>query len=386
MNIKSLILGSAAAIVAAGAAQAADLPVAEPVDYVKVCDAYGAGYFFIPGTDTCLKINGEVAFFVGSHGFGGEDEIGNVKREEDLLDMYVETNITFTARQETEYGTLSAVLEMDDADNGDEDGSVLGGGTAFDKAWLSLNGFYAGVTDSIIDFNAGTTGFDDFAFGQGDVVAIGYAMPVGNGVTITVAAEDYAGNANANINGAAPAAGISMPSFAATVGVDQAWGSIVVGGSVFQVRYPNAAFDTDLGYSVGGKATVDIAEGLSVGVAGGYSRGSNMYLPKFTTALSAPSAFDGTLMANWTVSAGLEYSFADNVTFALDGGYEKWIDKTVTNFDTSHWGVAAQIDYEVVDNLNVIGLVGYQKTDYSSASGVKDWDDVRARLKIIRTF
>ena len=69
MNIKSLILGSAAALVAGGAAQAADLPVAEPVDYVKVCDAYGAGYFFIPGTDTCLKISGKVEFGIESGKF-----------------------------------------------------------------------------------------------------------------------------------------------------------------------------------------------------------------------------------------------------------------------------------------------------------------------------
>jgi hypothetical protein len=25
---------------------------------VRVCTAYGAGYFYIPGTDTCLKVGG----------------------------------------------------------------------------------------------------------------------------------------------------------------------------------------------------------------------------------------------------------------------------------------------------------------------------------------
>ena len=40
-------------------AQAADLLVkAAPVEYVKVCSLYGAGFFYIPGTDTCLKIGG----------------------------------------------------------------------------------------------------------------------------------------------------------------------------------------------------------------------------------------------------------------------------------------------------------------------------------------
>jgi hypothetical protein len=59
---KSLLLGSAAAFVATAGAQAADLPMrkAAPVEYVKVCDAYGAGFFYIPGTDTCIKVGGRV--------------------------------------------------------------------------------------------------------------------------------------------------------------------------------------------------------------------------------------------------------------------------------------------------------------------------------------
>ena len=29
---------------------------AEPVDYVKICDAFGVGFYYIPGTDTCLNV------------------------------------------------------------------------------------------------------------------------------------------------------------------------------------------------------------------------------------------------------------------------------------------------------------------------------------------
>ena len=59
MKLKTLLLGSAAALIAVSGARAADAVVAEPepVDYVKVCDMYGAGFFYIPGTETCLKIN-----------------------------------------------------------------------------------------------------------------------------------------------------------------------------------------------------------------------------------------------------------------------------------------------------------------------------------------
>jgi len=59
--VKSLLLGSAAALVAVTAGQAADLPVkAKPVEYVKVCSLYGAGFYYMPGTDMCIKIGGWV--------------------------------------------------------------------------------------------------------------------------------------------------------------------------------------------------------------------------------------------------------------------------------------------------------------------------------------
>src|SRR6516165_6234108 len=28
------------------------------VEYVKVCSLYGAGFYYIPGTDTCIKLGG----------------------------------------------------------------------------------------------------------------------------------------------------------------------------------------------------------------------------------------------------------------------------------------------------------------------------------------
>src|SRR5690606_19798118 len=69
MNIKSLLIGSAAAAVMTTGAQAADaiiFPDPEPVEYVRVCDVYGAGFFYIPGTETCLKIGGQLRFEVNS--------------------------------------------------------------------------------------------------------------------------------------------------------------------------------------------------------------------------------------------------------------------------------------------------------------------------------
>ena len=57
--VKSLILGSAAGLIAVGGAQAADLPLkAKAVEYVRICSLYGAGFYYMPGTDTCIKFGG----------------------------------------------------------------------------------------------------------------------------------------------------------------------------------------------------------------------------------------------------------------------------------------------------------------------------------------
>jgi Porin subfamily len=61
-TIRNLVLGSAASLFAVGAAGAADLPVkAKAVEYVRICSLYGAGFFYIPGTDTCIKLGGYLA-------------------------------------------------------------------------------------------------------------------------------------------------------------------------------------------------------------------------------------------------------------------------------------------------------------------------------------
>ena len=74
--IKSLLLGSAAGVVAVASAQAADLPTRKgPVaaEYVRVCSITVAGApvvgFVLPGSDTCLKISGYIT---------GQIEGGNI--------------------------------------------------------------------------------------------------------------------------------------------------------------------------------------------------------------------------------------------------------------------------------------------------------------------
>ncbi|WP_102063729.1 porin [Pseudovibrio sp. Tun.PSC04-5.I4] len=67
MNVKTIALAAAAAAFATSAS-AADLPMtAEPVNYVKACDAFGAGFFQLPGKETCVKIGGRIRVNYQSH-------------------------------------------------------------------------------------------------------------------------------------------------------------------------------------------------------------------------------------------------------------------------------------------------------------------------------
>ncbi|MBX4989549.1 porin, partial [Rhizobium lentis] len=111
MNIKSLLLGSAAALAVVSGAQAADAIVAaepEPVEYVRVCDAYGTGYFYIPGTETCLKINGYIRFQVDI----GEEPLNGSESNDSDWDARTRGQVQFTAKSDTEYGPLTGVIVM----------------------------------------------------------------------------------------------------------------------------------------------------------------------------------------------------------------------------------------------------------------------------------
>src|ERR1700751_3594329 len=84
-TVKSLLLGGAAGLAAIAGAQAADLPVkAKPVEYVKICSLYGQGFFYIPGTDTCIKLGGWVRYgqYFSSGGSGSPFVAGGAGRNE----------------------------------------------------------------------------------------------------------------------------------------------------------------------------------------------------------------------------------------------------------------------------------------------------------------
>ena len=131
--VKSLLLGSAAGLIAVGGAQAADLPVkAKAVEYVKVCSLYGAGFYYIPGTDTCIKLGGylraETVLFGGGHynaQYNGPSAADN--RLTNHYSARSRADFNIDTRTATEYGVVRTYFE---AVNTWTSGSYAGTGSA----------------------------------------------------------------------------------------------------------------------------------------------------------------------------------------------------------------------------------------------------------------
>src|SRR5215213_5738488 len=119
-SLKTVLLGSAAGLLAVGVAQAADLPVkkaAAAVQYVEVCPVYGSGFYKLPGTDICVRHFGYVKFV-----FGVQDE--REAFNENFRRFRIEEGASNTTgwqwsvrpgwdfRSPTEFGTLRAVAQL----------------------------------------------------------------------------------------------------------------------------------------------------------------------------------------------------------------------------------------------------------------------------------
>src|ERR1700730_3111300 len=117
--VKSLILGSAAGLIAMSGAQAADLPVkAKAVEYVKVCSLYGAGFFYIPGSDTCIKLGGYLRVDTTfNDGISDQPpwsvDLGLGDRYRNSYASRSRAALTFDTRTATEYGVVRTFVQSD---------------------------------------------------------------------------------------------------------------------------------------------------------------------------------------------------------------------------------------------------------------------------------
>jgi len=221
--VKSLLLGSAAGLIAVGGAQAADLPVkAKAVEYVKICSLYGAGFYYMPGTDTCIKLGGYVRadLILGGgndYGFRNSNATFNGGSNNRLTNGYygrARMDLTVDTRTATEYGVVRTFADMvfsvDSQTYSASNPSVAAGGTAglgLYHAFIQFAGFTFGRTVSI--FDAPWTGYpaggpDTIPGGSNFVTGVNqvaYTADFGQGVTGSVAIQDQStGNGGGQSN------------------------------------------------------------------------------------------------------------------------------------------------------------------------------------------
>src|SRR5690242_12160376 len=210
--VKSLLLGSAAGLVAVAGAQAADLPVkAKPVEYVKVCSLYGAGFWYVPGTDTCLKIgsfvrvqtswNNTTSDVPNGMGGGGNNAIAGRETRTDTANFgfRVRSGVSVDLRTQTEYGTLRSYMDIGaqwSTDIGTANNNASVADTLWvDRGFIQFAGFTAGRIRSYFDINS----FAPYGYSNtrmsGDTGALGiygiaYTAQLGNGITASISFED----------------------------------------------------------------------------------------------------------------------------------------------------------------------------------------------------
>ncbi|WP_439360308.1 porin [Bradyrhizobium sp. DASA03007] len=374
--VKSLLLGSAAGLIAAGGAQAADLPVkAKAIEYVKICSLYGAGFYYIPGTDTCIKLGGylraEVALGTNSvydtaNGSvaGAKNRLSNYYTARSREDLNIDT------RTATEYGVVRTFFDATftwtsggytgtgtTAANGSTtytgasgSGAIAGGSLGVYYAFIQFAGFTLGK--AVSQFSAPWTNypgnnFDGLPGGGGTVTGVNqftYTADFGQGITAAFSAQDQVAYYTSNIwnvsgatvaglatgaYGAIDSGGSRSPDLVAMVRVDQAWG--LVQASV-------AAHDNHAGYYGADETTghpgdkwgwaaqlalsiknIPTGAGDTINVSGVYTNGASRY--NFQDLMASTYAiYGGTGLAGAYQSVGLA-GLSDSV-FVTGAGQE----------------------------------------------------------------
>jgi Porin subfamily len=292
---RTLILGTAAGLIAVSGAQAADLPVkAKAVEYVRICSLYGAGFFFIPGTDTCIKIGGylrvDSTFNGGAHGAPAwSGDLGQQNRYADYFTSRSRMALTIDTRTATEYGVVRTFgqgdFQFNNAGNFNPSSSAAatfptginnaffntpgGGYVAVEYVFIQFAGFTFGKSSSAYstpwngfpgNINSNLLGGNNTDTGVNNIQ---YTAQFGNGVSASIGLDDptvwnrtavynlgIPSAIGANGTGSSAYAGTHSPDIVGNIRVDQAWG-------LFQLSA--AAHEVSASYNILGAGAVPTA-------------------------------------------------------------------------------------------------------------------------------
>ena len=398
MKIKSLLLGSAAAMFAVSGASAADAIIAaepEPVEYVRVCDAFGSGYFYIPGTETCLKISGRVRMRViaEDQNFAVTPATVSSGIQAILFPLVTAPNLTlaqFTsggninsysttvrgrlniqAKADTELGELHGYLRLqaDNAANSDGDAGV-------DQAYMQLGGFLAGYTESAWNYstNGGASGFGahgewDGAYGYQQRNLIQYQFNGANWfAAISLEDDANAGSYTPDVVGRLGfvVGGVTVYG---VVGYDATNGGTTFGSpTAIPANLLTPAIPLTL---IGGTAATD-EWGVKLGLNADIGAAGNLIVQGFyasgSTAYGANYGFWGnTLTPEWSILASYQHTINPEFKAYIHGQYfADFYDPNAIGYGgMDAWEVGGGIRWDPVTNFSVTAEARY--TDVTSA-------------------
>ncbi|TCM57805.1 porin-like protein [Rhizobium sp. PP-F2F-G48] len=329
MNIKSLLLGSAAALAAVSGAHAADAIVAaepEAMEYVRVCDAFGTGYFYIPGTETCLKIGG----YVRTQLEYNDDSYGI--RDNGDVNAYSRGYLTIEAKNDTEFGALSSYINI----QADADGE-----TFLDGAWINIAGFDVGYFYSWWDDGlSGETDSLDSSFGALQNSAR-YTYD-GGSFLAGVSVDEIEGGSYPTNNDPNDSLGVSGKLGATIAGFN------IYGLAAYDFDAEEAAFRI--------LATAELGPG-TLGIAGSYATDPNYYYDR----------------SEWTVAA--EYAIKATEKFTITPAAQYFGNVRVGSEFSSEdaWRVGVTAGYQITTGLRTLATVNYTDSDDGLPGDQKDW-------------
>jgi len=367
MNIKGLLLGSAAALAAVTGANAADAvmaPEPEPVEYVRVCDAYGSGFFYIPGTETCLQISGYVWYQIGATNDDGFPHVPNYNfMAGDGWNKSVRARLNIDARSETEWGTLRSYIRFQadwipNLDYGD-------GPVAVDQAFIELGGLRMGYTESawgetvngISSFGSHSWGGLYYGYQQRALIQYNFSS---NGFFGTISLEDDALGGEGYV-----------PDVVGLIGYEGGWGAV----------WARAGYDESadgFGASIGTQINIPNMAGSSFRLIGYYADGDHMY----GTGLYAGNAY-GLPNSEFSVLASYYHQFTETFGASVGAQYFNNFYFPGTDIESGYDGYALDLAlvWLPVANFEVRTELNYDSVDISGAE-----DSVSGYLRFTRFF
>ncbi|RUX86111.1 porin, partial [Mesorhizobium sp. M7A.F.Ca.CA.004.08.1.1] len=346
----------------------------EPAEYVKICDVYGAGYFYIPGTETCLRIGGYVRYDIGAGDVGSFDGAWARDKEDGEVNDTWQKNARFTLKtwtgQETELGTLKTYTETrfnfgntrfsDDTYSG----NAYNKGVSLNFAWIQLGGLRVGKDESAFDTFIGYAGnvIQDtlVPYGGFDTNVIQYYFDAGNGFSAVVSLEEGYGDFTIDSY---------VPHVVGGVKWTQGWGAIT-GVVSYDSNYEEVAGKVRL--------DVNVSNELSLFIMGGYGTDDNYN--DGTYALPAGGRGMYKLWGgNWAVWGGGTYKFNEKTSFNAQVSYD----------EDENLGIAANIAYDVVPGFTITAEVDYLNAGSYPASNWTSADkesNIGGILRFQRSF